>query len=74
MIVNPCKICGGNIIDVITDCSGTAKAVCRRCGNTGRPARKEHIRSSLWGAAQEGKQPQTVQELAVDYWNGKNPK
>lgn len=74
MNLNKCKVCGSDTIDIVTDSNGTTRAVCRRCGNAGKPANMSSKRIAYLAKKQAMEMRDMVTTLAAEAWNQDNPK
>lgn len=74
MILNKCKVCGSDTIDIVTDSNGKTRAVCRRCGNAGKPANMASGRLARLANRQAVEMREMVTTLAIEAWNQDNPK
>ena len=73
MKLNKCKSCGSDAIDIVSDSTGATRAVCRRCGNSGKPANMASKRLAYLARQQAVEMREMVKTLAIEEWNKENP-
>ena len=72
MKLNACANCGATTIGFVTE-GNEVKAVCTRCGRSGRPANMKSPKLAELANKHADEMRETIKELAAEAWNKQNP-